>query len=106
MEAIELGNRLRAAAPTLTYVPDLDAPFATGVNVFGRIRDRHRADHFAVSESIYLARVSGYSRGCESVGWKRYRLHLSVAQYVEAVGSASERITYKKRTVPILLEEN
>lgn len=61
LQAIKLRNVFRAAAATLIDVPDLDASFATGVNVFSRIRDRYRAHYLAVCQGIYLARMARYS---------------------------------------------
>lgn len=61
LQAIKLRNVFRGPVAALIDVPDLDASFATGVNVFSRIRDRYRAYHFPVCQGIYLASMSGYS---------------------------------------------
>lgn len=61
LQAIKLRNVFRATTAALIDVPDLDASFATGVNVFSRIRDRYRAHHLAVCQGIYLARMTRYS---------------------------------------------
>lgn len=62
LQAIELGDRLGTAATTLANVPYLDAALAAGINVLGRIRDRHCANHLAVGESVYLTCVTRYPR--------------------------------------------
>jgi len=89
LEAVELGNGLGAAAAALTNVPDLDAALAAGVDVLGRIRDRHGADHLTVSERVYLARVTRYPGCRESIGRERHRLHLTFARYVETIRTAT-----------------
>jgi len=99
LEAVELGNGLGAATAALTNVPDLDATLAAGIDVLGRIRDRHGADHLAVSERVYLARVTRYPGCRESIGRERHRLHLTFARYVETICTASRKNTTRTRVI-------
>lgn len=63
-------------------VPDFDATLTAGINVLGRIRDRYRADYFAVIESVNLTRVARYAWADESILRERRRLHLTVEDMV------------------------
>lgn len=96
LQAIELGDGFRAAATALTDVPHLDAALAAGVNVLGRIRNCHGADHLAVRERVYLTRVTRYSWADEGVLRERNWLHLPFAGHVKAVRTA----TRKERLIP------
>lgn len=91
LQAIELGDWLRATATALTDVPHLHAALATGINILGWIRDCHGADHLAVSERVYLTRMTRYARANKCVLRKWHRLHLTFARHVKTVRTAMKK---------------
>jgi len=94
LQTVQLRDRFHAAsADSLADVPNFDATFAAGVNVLGRIGDGDRADHFAMSQSVNLARVTWDSWSYQSIGGKRYGLQLALAVHMEGIRSAEINIS-------------
>jgi len=91
LQAVELRDRFYLVHTCLADVPNFDTAFTTGINVLGRIRDRHCTDYFAVIEGTNLARDARYSWTHKSVLRERHWLHLPVAQHMVAVRTAKSR---------------
>jgi hypothetical protein len=82
-QAIQLRNWTFTSR--LANVPNFDTTLASSVDIFSGITNSDRTHHFSVAQSIYLSRVSRYSRPNESVGWKWHRLDLTVSAHVERI---------------------
>jgi len=89
LQTVQLRNWFHAAgADSLADIPNFDATFAAGINVLGRIGDGDRTDHFAMSQSVNLARVTWDSWSYQGIGGKRYGLQLALAVHMEGIRSA------------------
>lgn len=88
-QAIQLADGTLAAG--LGDVPNLDAPLAAGVHVFGWIGDGDGADDLTVRKRIDLAGVSWDSRSRQGIGRKWHWLGSPLAVHVKRIGAAEDR---------------
>ena len=83
LQTVQLGHGL--LSPGLSNVPDLDAAFATSVDILGGVGHGDSAHHLSVWQRVNLPTLPGDTRRGQSVLWEADWLQVAVLTHVERV---------------------